>query len=303
MNPRTERKLEKINNRLTEFSQKTRILHLTSKSATLNTGVTLIGNDANKFVKRVMNIKITDWVKNIDRLLSGEVLESTIKAISFAVGGKACQRLHGSKLKKNLNNGKPWNAGTKGTLLGTQPPRTEATKKKISEKNSNSGNGMFGYKYSDEEKVARSNRMREKIRNGEFTPKLNNRNTHWEAELDGTAYRSSWEALYKYINPNANYEELRISYQHADESKIYIVDFIDHIDKQVIEVKPKELCFGEKFACKMNALTEWANANDYTVLLVDRDWLLTHPPILEYSRFDNNTVKKIKALYETHKKN
>jgi intein/homing endonuclease len=26
-------------------------------------------------------------------------------------------------------------------------------------------------------------------------------------------------------------------------------------------------------------------------------------PILEYSRFDNNTVKKIKALYETHKKN
>ena len=103
MNPRTERKLEKINNRLTEFSQKTRILHLTSKSATLNTGVTLIGNDANKFVNRVMNIKVADWVKNIDRLLSGEVLESSIKAISFAVGGKECQRLHGSKLKKNLN--------------------------------------------------------------------------------------------------------------------------------------------------------------------------------------------------------
>jgi hypothetical protein len=53
----------------------------------------------------------------------------------------------------------------------------------------------------------------------------------------------------------------------------------------------------------MNALTEWANTNDYTVLLVDKDWLLTHPPILEYSRFDINTVKKIKALYETHKKN
>ena len=61
--------------------------------------------------------------------------------------------------------------------------------------------------------------------------------------------------------------------------------------------------FRGKFACKMNALTEWANANDYTVLIVDKDWLLTHPQILEYSRFDNNTVKKIKALYETHKKN
>jgi uncharacterized FlaG/YvyC family protein len=298
MNPRTKRKLEKINNRLTEFSQTTRILHLTSNSVTLNTEVTLIGNDANKFVKRVMNTKVDDWVKNIDKLLFGEVLESTIKAISCAVGGKACQKLHGSKIKKNLNNGIPWNAGTKGARIGTLLPKTELTKKKISEKNFGSGNGMFGYKYSDEEKVARSESMREKIRNGEFTPKLNN-----QAELDGTTYRSSWEALYKYINPNANYEELRISYQHADASKIYIVDFIDHIDKQVIEVKPKELCFGEKFACKMNALTEWANANEYTVLIVDKDWLLTHPPILEYSRFDKNTVKKIKALYEAHKKN
>jgi hypothetical protein len=303
MNPRTERKLEKINNRLIEFSQNTRIARLTPDAVTMNTGVTLIGNEANKFIKRVMNTKVNDWVKNIDKLLSGEVLESTIKSISFAVGGKACQKLHGSKLKKNLNNGIPWNAGTKGTQTGTFPPKTEVTKKKISKKNSGSGNGMFGYKYSDEEKIARSALMREKIRSGEFTPKLNNRNTHWESELDGTAYRSSWEALYQYINPNANYEELRIPYHHDGESKIYIVDFIDHVNKQVIEVKPRELCFGEKFACKMNALTEWANTNAYTVLVVDKGWLLSHPPTLDYTRFDNNTMKKIKALYETHKKN
>jgi hypothetical protein len=311
MNPRTMDKMIRINKRLEEFNQNTRLIELSTTRTLLNTGKEIFSPNLDKFIKRIMNTKIIDWVKNTDNLLSGIIHESEIKSISFSVGGRAAQAKHGDKIRKNLNYSlnsfikghAPWNAGTKGQNIGKGKPCSLETKNKIREKLLGENNCRYGYKYSAEEREQKSIALKQAILTGRFTPKLNNRNTYWEASLDGTLYRSSWEALYKYINPNANYEKLRIPYQHADESKIYIVDFIDHVDKQVVEVKPKELCVGEKFACKMNALTEWANTNAYTVLIVDKDWLLTRMPILDYSRFDKNTEKKIKALYETHKKN
>jgi len=311
MNPRTMDKMIRINKRLEEFNQNTRLIELSTARALLNTGKEIFSPNLDKFIKRIMNTKIIDWVKNTDNLLSGIIHESEIKSISFSVGGRAAQAKHGDKIRKNLNYSLnsfikghvPWNAGTKGQNIGKGKPCSLETKNKIREKLLGENNCRYGYKYSAEEREQKSIAVKQAILTGRFTPKLNNRNTHWEASLDETLYRSSWEALYKYINPNANYEELRIPYQHADESKIYIVDFIDHVDKQVVEVKSKELCAGEKFACKINALTEWANTNAYTVLIADKDWLLTHMPILDYSRFDKNTAKKIKALYEAHKKN
>lgn len=302
MNPRTKRKLEKINERLELFQQTTRIVKLSTTELILNTGNIFYENDAGRFIKRVMNNNVLEWVKNTDKLLSGEIQDTDIKFISCSKGGKACQALHGDKIKQNLNNGIPWNAGTKGENIGSMGPRPQSVKNKISVGNSGENNGRYGYHYSDDEKKVKSEKMKELILSGEFTPKLNNRNTHWESSLDNVMYRSSWEAWYKFINPNAEYESLRITYSFNGESKIYIVDFIDNKAKQVIEVKPKELCVGDKFNCKINALKDWANTNSYSVLIVDKLWLITHTTHLDYTRFDKKTAEKIKGLYETHKK-
>ena len=54
----------------------------------------------------------------------------------------------------------------------------QETKKAISKANSGSGNGMFGRKMSEEEKAIKSKFMKDKILNGEFTPKSTNRLSH-----------------------------------------------------------------------------------------------------------------------------
>lgn len=303
MNPRTKRKLDKINNRLEIYEQKTRIIDMSCSSILLNTGAVFKDNEAGKFIKRVMNTKVVDWVKNTDKLLSGEIEPNAIKLISLVLGGKRCQELHGDRIKNNLNTGISWNSGTKGQNLNTLGPLPQSVKDKISIKNSGSGNGMYGVKMSDIDKKIKSDKMKKKILLGEFTPNSNNRNTHWESTFDGKLYRSSWEALYQYFNQHAEYEKLRISYSVNNNEKIYIVDFIDHVNKLVVEVKPKELCVGSIFKAKISALNIWATNHQYSVLMITKQWLQEQKEKIDYSRFDEKTATKIKGLYETSKKN
>jgi very-short-patch-repair endonuclease len=299
MNPRTEKKMTKINARLEEFGQKTRIVFLNSSKLILNSGTCFEHNEAEKFIKRVMNKKIIDWVKNIDKLLSNEINEKQIKKISFSVGGKACQKKHRDKIvefnltgwKKGKKRNKPnWAKG----LTKESDPRIAKFSKK-GEKNP-----MYGKKYSDEEKKLKSEKMKEKILNGKFTPKSNNRNTHWESSYLNKKYRSSWEAWYQSLAPAAEYEKLRIKYKFQNNFHIYIVDFVDHQQKIVAEVKPMELCNSEKFKSKVKALTEWAESNGYTFILVTKEWLKQNTNQINYSNFDESTAEKIRKIYETN---
>lgn len=301
MNPRTRRKMDKINQRLKDYKQTTRLVELSSSSLVLNTGQKFCGSYANKFIKRIMNTKVVEWVKNTDLLLSGAVDESEIKRMSSAIGGKACQEKHGEKIKNNLNTGTPWNKGTKGQNIGSLGPRTDEVKRKISLKNKGSNNGRYGYKYSNQEKLKQSRTMKKLILSGRFTPQSNNRNTHWDAYYNGKKYRSSWEALYQYINHNAEYEKLRLEYTYNNISSIYIVDFIDHVNKVAVEVKPLELCVGSKFKAKIQALREWATKNSYEVLIADQYWLKNQLTEVDYGMFDEKTALKIRKLYETSK--
>ena len=144
--------------------------------------------------------------------------------------------------------------------------------------------------------------MNERILSGAFTPNSNNRNTHWESCYNGKRYRSSWEAIYQSFNPDDLYEQLRIVYTINGNQKIYILDFINHTSKVVTEVKPRELCNGEVFDSKMQAINEWCSANGYRFQLVDLDFLKS----LKFDRsmldkFDNNTQRKILKIYETIK--
>jgi hypothetical protein len=290
--------IKKLNERLEYNNQTLRVVDYNRQYLKLSNDVELTGNDFTKFKKRILNKKTDIWVKNADNLFNGLTTVDEIKSVLASIGGKSCQKLHGPNIVQNLNTGVPWNAGTKGQRTGTNGPRPQLVKDKISKKNKGAGNGMYGTTMSDSEKKKRSKIMKQKILLGEFTPNSNNRNTHWDSYFDGKKYRSSWEALYQYINPSAEYEVLRINYKINNKEYIYIVDFLDKKNKFVVEVKPEELCIGYKFQAKLSALGEWANDNGYTVIIVNKKWLKAQKIDIDYSKFDENTTRKIKALYE-----
>lgn len=295
-----EQMINSLNFKLQEYQQLTRLVEWSKDQITLSTGKILKNLDRARFIKRIMNPKTDLWCKNIDRLLNGEVTELEIKSELAALGGKACQDKYGAKIRSNLNSGIPWNKGLKGNYPYKFGPRPQHVKDKISAKNSGKNNGMYGVKMSDADRQMRSDIIRTKILEGKFTPISNNRNTHWNATLDTQKYRSSWESLYQYINPAAEYEKLRLAYEYNGKRLVYIVDFIDYKNKIVVEVKPRELCTGEKFRAKISALTAWAKQHQFSVLIVDKQWLQEQRIHIDYSRFDNKTEKKIKAMYETN---
>ncbi len=304
MNPRTKRKMDKINQRLADNQQIIRITDIRSDNIILSNGLTLAKSDADKFVKRVMNKKIIEWVKNIDNIIAGIVDESQIKSISFSIGGKACQQKHGEKLRKNLNSGIPWNKGKTGVQVSWNKGLTKDKDHRVMKlAKFGEKNGMFGIKMSDQEKSSRSTRMKDAILSGKFTPKSNNRNTHWEASYLGKKFRSSWEAWFQSLFPLAEYETLRVCYKSNNEEKIYIVDFIDHANRIVAEVKPEELTKTETFLCKWKYLVLWARERGYTPVIVTKRWLVDHTHYIDYSSFDTNTSEKIKRIYEASKKN
>lgn len=227
--------INELNRRLAEFNQEIRISTLSDTELVLTSGIRLIlESDIRKFIRRITNKKHTIWAENIDNLLAGRITETEIKSKLHAIGGKAVQEKYGALIRNNLNTGTPWNVGMKGNYPYSPGPRSAEFKHNISVKNSGSNNGMFGITMSVADKLAQSIRMKTLILEGKFTPNSNNRNTHWDACCNGTTYRSSWEALYAYLNETAEYETLRIPYILNDKEFIYIVDFIDHAEKIVI---------------------------------------------------------------------
>jgi hypothetical protein len=145
--------------------------------------------------------------------------------------------------------------------------------------------------------VINSKIIRERILSGNFTPNSNNRNTHWDAYYNNKRYRSSWEALYQYFDPVAEYETLRISYFFENKEYIYIIDFINHKTKTIVEVKPKELLNDRKTQAKIDAAKKWCVEHNYQFILVDRDYFILRSIPKTFDNFDKKTENKIKKLY------
>ena len=293
--------IERTNNLLKLFDQHIRINEYSRGSITLSTGQILSGDKFKKIKGYILNKNTTIWIENFDKIINDEISEKDIKHQLAVSRGKKSWALNSETIRKNLNTGIPWSKGKIG--LGKGRKHTDETKKKISIKNSGENNGMYGTTMSTSDKKLRSDIMNNLISVGKFTPNSNNRNTHFESSFDNKRYRSSWEALYQYHNQYAEYETLRIQYLLDNKNRVYIVDFIDHINKLVIEVKPKELCVGQKWQAKLKSLFEWATNNGYTVIIADKLWLTSNILFPDLSRFDSNTSKKIGDLYEINKKN
>lgn len=295
---------EKYNNKLKKFNQNHYIIFLNSEKIVFSNGITFYDKSRKQWINRLNRCNIL--LQHFDDIITGNVTIQDVKKICNSRNGKLAWELKGEELKEKLKGHIPWNIGLKGKLNPLYGRTiSNETKLKISEKNKGKNNGMYGRKMSDENKKLQSQRIKNKILEGNFTPNTNNRNTHWESTLDGIKYRSSWEALYKFYNPNSIYEKLRISYTYQEEEKIYIVDFIDEVQKLAIEIKPKNILKNKISKLKINSLNEWCIKNNYNLVIADEDWIVNNinNETIEYQRFDENTQSKIKKFYEINKKN
>lgn len=125
---------------------------------------------------------------------------------------------------------------------------------------------------SPEHRLKMSNTMKEKIASGEFTPCVTNTWTHNRIEVDGVKYRSSWDAAFGVLNTNYEYEKLRIPYVFDGETRTYIVDYVNHIDKIAIEIKPSGMSDTSTVCAKRDALVYFCDKNGYNYIEVDEHW-------------------------------
>ncbi|ASD52079.1 endonuclease [Pseudomonas phage PspYZU05] len=130
--------------------------------------------------------------------------------------------------------------------------------------------------YSEETRLKHSNTVKQKILDGKFTPKSNNRRTWKRLYKDGFAFRSSWELkFYNYCLVNdidVEYESLRIPYEFEGSTHIYITDFISHTEKMVYEIKPNSMMDSKALAKKKYA-SEWCKENGYEYVFITEDFL------------------------------
>lgn len=87
--------------------------------------------------------------------------------------------------------------------------------------------------------------LKNRIKEGKFTPAVTNSWGNTRVIIDEISFRSSWEAYFYLfatyvIGDSINFEKLRISYYdpNTEKDRIYIVDFIDYNKKIVYEIKP-----------------------------------------------------------------
>lgn len=118
-----------------------------------------------------------------------------------------------------------------------------------------------------------SERAKENILSGKFTPPRNNYYKHkrFESKITGLAsYRSGWERDFHELYPHLSYESVRIPYVFQNQSHVYIVDFADYLNKVLIEIKPKEHILSEKNIAKFAAAVEWSNNNGWQYKVITK---------------------------------
>ena len=213
--------IEILNNKLAQYNQLSRITFYSGnpKTVILN-DISYYDNDASAIIRRLRGDD--HWVENFDSmyLLFDIGAEKKIKSMISAKGGKSCQLLHGARIKENLNIGIPWNKHMKGlypysSWCKGKTKNDDARLQTLSNNRTGEGNPMFGTTMSVESKNELSKLMKQKILDGTFTPNSNNRNTHWDSYFKGKKFRSSWEAIYYSLHPEALYESLRIPYTYS----------------------------------------------------------------------------------------
>jgi hypothetical protein len=138
--------------------------------------------------------------------------------------------------------------------------------------------------------------MKEKIKNGTFTPNITNNWTNWDAKIvldDGNIvkFRSSWEACFWFSNQHLLYEKFRIPYSMKGEDRTYIADFFDDRNRILYEIKPMG-SFTAQIE-KMQGAIEYCLNND-----IDFIWINEHNIMMyiDCSIFEGENKKQLDMM-------
>ena len=146
------------------------------------------------------------------------------------------------------------------------------------------GEGNPIHRISDENRIKWKNtlskQVKERIKLGTWTPYITNSWCHSRIKIQFVRkgetitqnVRSSWEAFYQLMNPEYQYEKLRIPYEINEEWHNYIVDFINVKNKLVVEIKPKSEELTTKNKLKKKALLKWCLENQYEYITINEDF-------------------------------
>ena len=142
-----------------------------------------------------------------------------------------------------------------------------------------------------------SKKLKTKIKNGEFTPCVTNSWCHSRIEIHQIPFRSCWEAAFYILNPNLQYEKIRIPY--IDENgieKIYITDFVDFVNKKIYEIKPKSVKNINKNILKEKAAKKWCEENGYQYNCISDEYYIENANKIDYNNFDSKLKKSMKQF-------
>lgn len=274
-----------------------RIIEWDNTKIKLNTGVVLEGDEKRKFRTRAKSkttLPHLDQVYGIDDKNERNIRIRGIQAANASSTNKewwdslpATEKSNRIEHMRQIQKLSPpykerrprvhWNKG--------KTKNNDARLQTISEQRKGKGNPMYGKRMSEDEKQRKSKLIKDRILSGEWTPHIHNSRTHWQCSYNGQKYRSSWEAMYAYLNPHDEYEKVRIQYKINDERKIYIVDFVNHSAKTLTEVKPKSHLRDEVFLRKYSAARKWCEDHGYNYRVLNEQYFVDN-----YHQIDFNVL-------------
>ncbi len=174
--------------------------------------------------------------------------------------------------------------------------------KKLSENRQGKNNPRHKRSKEDWKKsyAKQSQTLKEKIAKGEFTPCVTNSwaNSRCKIEIDGfeRKYRSSWDAAFQILNPNCEYETLRVKYELEDTWHNYIVDFIDRINFYVYEIKPISESQSDINNIKRQALLKWCKENSFTYIEINDEWFNENANRIDFTKYDEKILNGMRQF-------
>ncbi|MGI0076428.1 MAG: Tn7 transposase TnsA N-terminal domain-containing protein [Nitrosopumilaceae archaeon] len=285
---------------------------------TLSNGVIISGvAELRKFRQRVRSKSLQlfiDTIYNSDDIQERDKIVSQLQAqhasevnklfwINLPPAIKTKRLIHAQSIYKfvdrtAVDRTKNWMLTLKG-----QTKETNQYLKSMSEKRIGTGNPMYGKKHKPETKKKQSDLIKQRIRDGEWTPNVHNSRTHWSAEYNGKKYRSSWELIYHCFNPTDLYEQIRIPYIIDNEHHTYIVDFYNPNANILTEIKPSCRLNEKIFQKKYQAAVMWCHEHQCIFRILTEEYFIENINKIEELNIPSleKTIRGMK--YEAYKKN
>lgn len=156
-----------------------------------------------------------------------------------------------------------------------------------------------------------SNALKEKIKNGYFTPCITNSWSNSKCLYKDKKFRSTWELMFYFyneqiLNIDLNYEKERIEYLYKNNQHTYIVDF--SYNNKIYEIKPSNLKEKERNLLKTKYAKKWCIENNYKYFIISENWFKKHIKEIEILIdklklfFDENTYRKLNKTLKGFKK-